>query len=65
MKHKHLTLSDHIEIELDIVQGSSFREIVAIIEKYPSTVINATIRMHTFGNLKMYKIDSSVIMTLR
>ena len=27
--------------------------------------INATIRMHTFGNLKMYKIDSSVIMILR
>lgn len=51
MKHKHLTLSDHIEIELDIVQGSSFREIVAIIEKDPSTVINATIRMYTFGNL--------------
>ena len=27
--------------------------------------INATIRMHTFGNLKMYKIDSAVIMILR
>ena len=27
MKHKHLTLSDHIEIELGIAQGSSFREI--------------------------------------
>ena len=27
--------------------------------------INATIRMHTFGNLKMYKIDSSVIMIQR
>ena len=29
------------------------------------TSINATIRMHTFGNLKMYKIDSAVIMILR
>ena len=27
--------------------------------------INATIKMHTFGNLKMYKSDSSVIMMLR
>ena len=27
--------------------------------------INVTIRMHTFGNLKMYKIDSAVIMILR
>ena len=27
--------------------------------------INATIRVYTFGNLKMYKIDSSVIMILR
>ena len=27
--------------------------------------INATIRMHTFGNLKMYKINSAVIMILR
>ena len=30
-----------------------------------NTFINATIRMHTFGNLKMYKIDSAVIMILR
>ena len=28
-------------------------------------LINATIKMHTFGNLKMYKSDSSVIMMLR
>ena len=28
-------------------------------------LINVTIRMHTFGNLKMYKIDSAVIMILR
>ena len=27
MKHKHLTLSDRIEIELGVTQGSSFREI--------------------------------------
>ena len=45
MKHKHLTLSERIEIELDIVQGSSFREIVDIIEKDPSTV-SKEIRKH-------------------
>ena len=38
MKHKHLTLSDRIEIELGITQGSSFRKIASIIEKDPSTV---------------------------
>lgn len=38
MKHKHLTLSDCFEIELSIRQGSSFREIVAKIEKDTSTV---------------------------
>ena len=38
MKHKHLTLSDCIEIELGITQGFSFRKIASIIEKDPSTV---------------------------
>ena len=38
MKHKHLTLSDRIEIELGITQGFSFRKIASIIEKDPSTV---------------------------
>jgi len=38
MKHKHLTLSDRIEIELGITQGFSFRKIASIIEKNPSTV---------------------------
>ena len=38
MKHKHLTLSDCIEIELGITQGYSFRKIASIIEKDPSTV---------------------------
>ena len=33
--------------------------------KSESHGINVTIRMHTFGNLKMYKIDSAVIMILR
>ncbi len=45
MKHKHLTLSDRIEIELGITQGSSFREISAKIEKDPSTV-SKEIRKH-------------------
>ena len=40
------------------------KEINEIIEKYGAS-INVTIRMHTFGNLKMYKIDSAVIMILR
>ena len=35
MKHKHLTLSDRIEIELGITQGFSFRKIASIIEKDP------------------------------
>lgn len=38
VKHRHLTLSDCFKIELSIRQGSSFREIVAKIEKDPSTV---------------------------
>ena len=38
MKHKHLTLSDRIEIKLGIAQGSSFRMIASIIEKDPSTI---------------------------
>ena len=38
MKHKHLTLSDRIEIELGITQGFSFRKIASIIEKDPSTI---------------------------
>ena len=45
MKHKHLTLSDCFEIELSIRQGSSFREIVAKIEKDTSTV-SKKIRKH-------------------
>ena len=45
VKHKHLTLSDCFEIELSIRQGSSFREIVAKIEKDPSTV-SKEIRKH-------------------
>lgn len=45
MKHKHLTLSDRIEIELGITQSSSFREISAKIEKDPSTV-SKEIRKH-------------------
>lgn len=45
MKHKHLTLSDRIEIEFGIVQGFSFREIAAKIEKDPSTV-SKEIRKH-------------------
>ena len=38
MKHKHLTLSDRIEIELGITKGSSFRMIASSIEKDSSTV---------------------------
>lgn len=38
MKHKHLTLSDRIKIELGITQGSSFRMIASIIENDPSTI---------------------------
>ena len=45
MKHKHLTLSDRIEIELGIAQSFSFREIAANIEKDPSTV-SKEIRKH-------------------
>ncbi|WP_455490339.1 IS30 family transposase [Granulicatella sp.] len=45
MKHKHLTLSDRIEIESGITQGFSFREIAAKIEKDPSTV-SKEIRKH-------------------
>lgn len=46
MKHKHLTLSDCFEIELSIRRGSSFREIVAKIEKDTSTV-SKEIRKHS------------------
>lgn len=46
MKYKHLTLSDCFEIGLSIRQGSSFREIVAKIEKDPSTV-SKEIRKHS------------------
>ena len=45
VKHKHLTLSDCFEIELSIRQSSSFREIVAKIEKDTSTV-SKEIRKH-------------------
>lgn len=37
MKHKHLTLSNLIEIELGFAQGSSFREIAIKTEKDSST----------------------------
>lgn len=34
MKHKHLTLSDRIEIELGITKGSSFRMIASSKEAF-------------------------------
>ena len=53
MKHKHLTLSDRIEIELGITQGSSFRMIASIIEKDPST-ISKEIKKHLIVKQRLF-----------
>ena len=50
VKHKHLTLSDCFEIELSIRQGSSFREIVAKIEKDTSTVSKKIVNIQPLNN---------------
>ena len=50
VKHKHLTLSDCFEIELSIRQGSSFREIVAKIEKDTSTVSKKIVNIQSLNN---------------
>lgn len=50
VKHKHLTLSDCFEIELSIRQGSSFREIVAKIEKDTSTVSKKFVNIQPLNN---------------
>ena len=58
--YKKLPNTKEILSSLDKLQGKKN----ALMQEY-SLNINATIRVYTFGNLKMYKIDSSVIMILR
>ena len=43
--HKHLTLSDRIYIEQELMQGSSFKSIAAFLHKDPST-ISKEVRLH-------------------
>jgi len=43
---KHLTFSDRIFIEQELLQGSSFRSIASAISKDPST-ISKEIRLHS------------------
>ena len=42
---KHLTLSDRIYIEQELLQGSTFRSIASVLHKDPST-ISKEIRLH-------------------
>ncbi|MBQ8663538.1 MAG: IS30 family transposase [Eubacterium sp.] len=52
---KHLTLSDRIYIEQEILQGSTFRSIANVLHKDPST-ISKEIRLHaTVARASMYK----------
>ena len=36
--HKHLTLSDRIYIEQELIQGSSFKSIAKTLKKDPTTI---------------------------
>lgn len=52
---KHLTFSDRVYIEQELMQGSSFRDIATGLGKDPSTISKSVINLHS----SKYSLHSS------